>query len=199
MDSLPSKIILSKKPKQYFKQGLSHCGVYSVKAILSAFGLDNKKHPKEYQTNWVGRHLFSMTIGRDYYVKIFSSYGLNAKAGNAEKLSGAERLDLLKRFLANESPIMIRIGNGYIFSNKYTPVLGKIIPHWITLWGYDEDKQIFYIYDSGLPKKCWKNDLLIGNTIRTYKEILRDWNFGNWQVFAWNYSREKCAYVVVSL
>jgi len=164
---------------------------------LSSFGLDDKDRPEKYHANWIGRHIVSMTIGRDYYVKIFQSYGLKAKAGNAESLSGIERINLLKTFLAEDRRIMARIGNGYIFSDKYIPTLGKLITHWITLWGYDDEKQAFYVYDSGLPKKYWRKDLSIGNTLRTYKEMLRDWNFGKWQMLAWNYSREKYAYVVV--
>jgi len=53
--------------------------------------------------------------------------------------------------------------------------------HWITLWGYDKRKQFFYVYDSGLPKNYWNKKLPIGNTMRTYKEVLIDWNIGKWQ------------------
>lgn len=45
MKKNPVKFILTRKPEEYLKQGLSHCGVYSLKAILSAYGKDNKIHP----------------------------------------------------------------------------------------------------------------------------------------------------------
>jgi len=177
---------------------MSHCGVYSVKAILSAFGLDDKKHPKEYHTNWIGKHLFSFAIGQKYYDKIFQSYGVQSETKTAKKLPNEEKLKLLKELLSQDNPVMIRIGNGYL-TEKYNSILGKLVPHWITLWGYDDDsKQLFYVYDSGLPKKAWSTNLPIGNTTRTYQEILRDWNFGRWQPWCWNTSSENYLYVKVS-
>ena len=77
MQELPPKFTLSKKPKEDLKQGISHCGVYGVKAILSAFGLDNKEHPKDYHTNWIGKNLFSMAMGEKYYDRIFQSSGVS--------------------------------------------------------------------------------------------------------------------------
>ena len=121
MSEIPPTFILSRKPKEYLKQGLSHCGVYSVKAILSAFGLDNRKHPKEYQTNWIGKNLFSMAIGEKYYDKIFQSYGVHSETRTAKNLSDDEKLTLLKELLSQDNPVMIRIGNGYL-AEKYNSI-----------------------------------------------------------------------------
>ena len=193
-DNIPSKYILSIKPKDYLTQGISHCGAYSVKAILSAYGLDNKMHPKEYHSNWFGK-LTGVTFGTKYLLNILKSYGINAKAGTAESLSAQEKLELLKTILAKDTPLMMRIGNGYYHSNKYNPFLGKIIGHWITLWGYDDNRQIFYVYDSGLLKKHWSKTIPVGNTTRTYNEILRDWNFGRYQPWSWYLSQRNYLYI----
>lgn len=196
MNYLPSKFILALKPKNYLKQGLSHCGVYSLKAILSAYSKDVKDHPKEYHSNWIGRHFFSFATGKYYYDNIFVSYGIKTKTQSAEHLSSQEKLNLLRTLLSKSTPVMIRIGNGYL-TDKYNPILGPLIPHWITLWGYDDNKRIFYVYDSGLPVKHWDKSLPIGNTTRTYNEMLRDWNFGKWQPWCWNTSPESQLYVEV--
>ncbi|MFY9457965.1 MAG: C39 family peptidase [Candidatus Spechtbacterales bacterium] len=194
--SLPQQFILSRKPKEYRKQGPSHCGVYSIKAILSAYGKDVKSHPKEYHTNYVGQHFFSFSIGKRYNEKILESYGLEAQGDSAKDFPDKEKIVLLKALLSKNNPVMVRIGNGY-FGCTYNPTIGKFIPHWITLWGYDEGEKIFYVYDSGLPKKCWNTTVPIGNTTRTYEEILRDWNFGNkpWHFLSWNISRKSFFYI----
>lgn len=197
MNNLPSKYILTLKPKDYLKQGLSHCGVFSLKAILSAYGNDVKGHPKEYHSNWIGRHFFSFATGKDYYDRIFKSFGIKSKTKSAKHLANQEKINLLKTLLSRNTPIMIRIGNGYLDSN-YNPVLGRIVPHWITLWGYDDIKKLFYVYDSGLSVKYWSKNLPIGNTMRTYSEILRDWNFGKWQPWSWNTSLENYLYVEIT-
>lgn len=197
MSKLPSRYILNIKPAEYLKQGLSHCGVYSIKAILSAFGKDDKDHPSEYHTNWVGKNLFSFATGEDYYDKIFFSYGLKSKTLSAEGISDEKKIELLKTLLIKNKPVMIRIGNGYL-GDKYNPIIGRIVPHWITLWGYDNTKNVFYVYDSGLPVRYWDKYLPVGNTTRTYTEILRDWNFGRWQPWCWNTSFKNNLYTAIS-
>jgi hypothetical protein len=196
MQNSREKFIVSRRPKEYLKQRLSHCGVYSVKAVLSSFGLDNKTHPREYQANWIGKHVFSLATGTHYYDKIFRAYDIYATTKTAKNLSETERLTLLKHLLSKDAPVMIRIGNGYL-GESYNSIFGKLIPHWITLWGYNDNKRIFYVYDSGLPKKKWDLILPIGNTTRTYNEILRDWNFGKWQPWCWNTSNKSYLYVEI--
>lgn len=184
MDQLPIKVILSSKPTKYLSQGLTNCGLFSIKGILSSYGLDDKGDPREYHSDLICR-LTSITWGRNYYTNILALYGIDSEIGFAENISKDKKLNLIKELLAKNTPIMIRIGNGYFSSNKYNPILGRLMPHWITLWGYDDAKDIFYIYDSGLSEKNWDKSLPIGNTTRTYDEILRDWNFGKIQPWAW--------------
>lgn len=183
MDNLPRGYILTFRPKEYLQQGLSHCGVYSIKGILSAFGKDKTGHPKEYHPGWFGR-ITGMTLGRQYYINILRRYGINAVLKSAAKLNTDEKISLLKSILAKNTPIMMRIGNGYN-TDKYEPLFGRLQGHWITLWGYDDSDRIFYVYDSGLPRQYWNVELPIGNTTRTYEEIIRDWNFGLWQFWTW--------------
>lgn len=178
------RVILSIKPDKYLSQGLSNCGLFSVKGILSSYGLDDKGDPREYHSNLLSR-VTSITWGKNYFNNILASYGIDSEIGFAEDISTEEKLNLLKKILLKNTPVMIRIGNGYLSSGEYNRVMGKLMPHWVTLWGYDDEKRIFYLYDSGLPEKGWNKSLPIGNTTRTYDEILRDWNFGKIQPWAW--------------
>jgi len=193
---LPTTFILSVKPVEYLTQGISHCGAYSVKAILSAFGKDDKKRPEEYHPNFFNRFT-GLTLGKNYYSKILNKYGIITEFKSAKNLPDVEKIGLLKTLLSENVPIMIRIGNGYFRSKKYNPFLGKIINHWITLWGYNDKKMVFYIYDSGLTKNLY-DDVPIGNTKRTYDEILRDWNFGTWQFWTWHISLQNYVYIKIN-
>ena len=170
----PSKFILSKKPKEYLKQGLSHCNVYAIKGILSAYGKDVKQSPEDYHTSR-NRRFTGLIWNLEVIAKILSSHGVPAQLNSAANVSEKERLTLLKRLLANDTPVMIRIGNGYLPSGKYLTILGKVVGHWITLWGYDDEEKAFYVYDSAIPKKHYDKGIPIGNKKRTYSEISRDW------------------------
>jgi hypothetical protein len=44
--------------------------------------------------------------------------------------------------------------------------------HYITVRGYDDQKQLFFIYDSNIKKRKFP-DVPIGNTRFTYPELIR--------------------------
>ncbi|MDR2190345.1 MAG: hypothetical protein LBP53_04055 [Candidatus Peribacteria bacterium] len=69
------------------------------------------------------------------------------------------------------------IANAY--GEGQRPLFLRALHHWhyITLRGYDEKKQIFFIYDSNTRKRVFAH-LPIGNTILTYKELLKYWSIG---------------------
>ena len=162
-------------PKEYLKQGLSHCGAYSVKGILSAYGKDHERHPRDYHTHWINRFTGSGLSSKLYYVRMLQSYGFNACGESGDELSDGGRLTLLKTLLAGNAPVMLMIGNGYTPGGEYKPWMAKFISHWITVWGYDDEQQVFYLYDSCVQNALYDKDIPIGNKMRTYKQILRDW------------------------
>lgn len=175
MSKLPTRFVLKVKPKEYLKQGISHCGAYSVKGILSALGKDRTDHPKEYHPNWFG-HLTGVTLNRKYWPGVFRAHGVKATPRYAGKLPNNKRLNVLKRIIANGNPMMLSIGNGYLKNGKYSWFMGRLmVQHWITLWGYDDNKKIFYIYDSAVPKNQYSKNIPVGNVRRTYNQVLRDW------------------------
>ncbi len=173
MQKLPSQFIVSIKPERYYKQGITHCGAFAVKAILSAYGKDDGRQPSDYHPTFIGK-ITGVTLSADYWSGVLRSFGLSAETHTADRHSAEEKIKLLKHLLSQNNPVMIRIGNGYDSSGKYHKFPAKIIGHWITLWGYDDLHKSFYIYDPYLALKKYAV-LPTGNTTRTYAEILRDW------------------------
>ena len=196
MFTLPRQFVLPIKPAEYLKQGPTHCGAFSVKGILSAYGMDTTTRPQEYHPNWFGK-LTGLTPNKNYFSDILRSRGVYAEDKTAAQLKDLEKIHLLKKLIANGNPVMVRIGNGYFTSKQYNPILGRIVSHWITLWGYDDAKGIFYVYDSGFPRKYWNHTLPIGNTTRTYNEMLRDGRFGRWQFWYWYMGKKNFVYIQV--
>ena len=54
MGVLPQRFILTKGPRDYLVQGLSHCGAYSVKGILSFYSKDDGRSPVAYHSGKLG-------------------------------------------------------------------------------------------------------------------------------------------------
>lgn len=179
------RFIVSRRPKEYLKQGLTGCGAYSVKGILSAYERDDKKHPLGYSI--IAILPFITTWRR--WVWILRSYGLNARCSFATELSPEERLARLKELLRQDTPVMLLIGNGYRGCGKWNKWQYRVVSHWITLWGFDDAKELFYIYDSAVPKKCYDTSLPTGNVARSYAQVLRDMEGGQpwWRHHAYIY------------
>lgn len=176
---------LTHAPKEYLEQGLTQCGAYSVKAVLSAYGKDDKKHPCDYQPNFLAKYT-GISRGLIWVPKVLQFYGVPAQRGNAKNLSDGERLELLKKFINEDKIAMLRIGNGYLRSGKYRSFGASFRAHWITLWGYNDGENVFYVYDSCVPLKRHDKTIPIGNTKRTYTEMIRDWGKGFPPI--WRYS-----------
>lgn len=176
--------ILTHHPKEYLEQGLIQCSAYSVKAILSAYGKDVKKHPREYQPTLLAKYTSVTT--RIRLAEILQTYGVPAKKGDVKNLFDAQRIELLRKFIDEDKVVALRIGNGYSKSGRYSPFVASFMGHWITLWGYNDEKQIFYVYDSYVSLERHDKTIPVGNTTRTYAEILRDWGKGF--PFVWRYT-----------
>lgn len=172
--TLPNHYITKIQPKEYLVQGMVHCGVYSIKALLSAYGKDNKKRPEEYHTFWLSK-LTGTVFQSQYLIDILNSYGLKSNARTAQHLSNSKKITVLKSLLAKNKPVLISIGNGYLKNGEYSSIKAKLIGHIITIWGYDDKDQVFYVYDSCVKKENYDRNIPIGNKKRSYKELIRDW------------------------
>lgn len=164
--------VLSKAPKEYLQQGLSQCGAYSVKGILSAYGKDDGRPPRNYQPNLLAK--YTSITGPATWSRLLQSYGFNAKLDNTRHLSDDQRINLFKSLIDNDVPVMVRIGNGYLRNGSYSKFVASFMGHWITIWGYNDDEKVFYVYDSYVPKERYDRSVPIGNTKRTFEQMNRD-------------------------
>ena len=165
------RVLVKVKPKEYLRQGMRYCGGYVIKAILGAYNLDDSRHPKEYLPPLIKS--LGFTLPSDIK-KVLEKYGLKASIRRANKVSDKEKLELLKKELRRNHPVVISIGNGYSPKGQYSSVRRHLIAHWVSLWGYDDHKKVFYIYDSYTNPKSY-DKVPIGNVERSYDQMLRDW------------------------
>jgi hypothetical protein len=181
--------VLPFRPAEYLHQGVSHCGAFAVKGILSAYGKDDGRTPKFYNPWWAGKITGLATP--DTWVRTLRAHGLAAQRGSAARIAPGERVALLQRLLDSNNAIMLRIGNGYLQNGGYSPLRGKLIGHWVTVWGYDDDRRVFYTYDPRVKPELRDRDLPVGNVARSFEETLRDWR-GGFFLWPWRYLYIAC-------
>ncbi|MBI3559997.1 C39 family peptidase [Candidatus Gottesmanbacteria bacterium] len=195
MNKLPSRFIVSRRPHEYLKQGPSHCGVYSVKAVLEAFSKVTGVKPEDFHTNWISR-ITGSVFHPDYLVHILESYSLVAKNGTVKHLSDDKKIMHLKSMLSKDAPVILMVGNGYQRNGAYSRLKAAIVGHIITVWGYDDREGVCYMYDSAVSKEQYAPNVPIGNIKRTYEQVLRDWQGAFSSRLLW---RDSFRYIEVGL
>ena len=165
------KKVLSVKPPRYLEQGFSGCGGYSANAILGAYGKDDRADPLSYYPGGIG-----IASSPKRWDRILSSYGLDVERLNTRNVF--DKAALLKEKLDQDKVVMLHIGNGYAKSGRWYSIGWQLISHWITVWGYDDVEQVFYIYDSYVPLKNYSKGIPAGNIKRSYSDVVRDWGGG---------------------
>lgn len=53
-------------------------------------------------------------------------------------------------------------------------IFWQLIQHWIPLWGFSDEKGIFYIYDPAVPLRVHDKSIPVGNATRTFQQVARD-------------------------
>lgn len=176
------KFILPFRPKTYPYGGNSNCGVLTAKTILSSYGYDIGEDPNAYHPNKFAK-ITGWTLP-GMLKRILNKNGLPVEI-KFTRASAEEKIHLLKSLVQEGQPIVLMIGS--ISPKKiatfppwaqFVPrVLSKIVLHWITIWGFDDERRVFYVYDSSVP--VGKADSVpIGNRAITYKKTVTSWNAG---------------------
>jgi hypothetical protein len=165
-------LILKIKPDKYLFNGSTNCGVYLIKGILSAYNKDKYLDPLDYHLSSLAR-FFGWTLTRSLK-NILKNFGIKAEIkfahGNTEQI-----IELLKFILQTGNPIILNIGSCYDVKDRW---IAKIIPHWITVWGYDREH--FFVYDSSVPLEKQNQFIPIGNRKIEHQDLVWFWGAAYW-------------------
>ena len=157
-------------PKNYPRQQGLACGEYNARIMVESFDLpfQNLPHPP-FRVKLLG---FSFLHDLQ---SLLMQNGLSAPVHVASKLTPSEQLHTIQAHIDQDEPVLLAIGNGHISRDKYSPVARFFLGHFITVYGYNSEQEIFYIYDPYL-EGAYPHSIPVGNEVRTFDEILRAWS-----------------------
>jgi len=167
------KFLISQIPPEWFplrNRKFWWCAHYSLKAVIEWKNRQN--YPIEHYSadRWSWK-TYLMTPW--WILKVLKKYKLKYSVIKVKKLSENEKLILLKENL-KRGPIILLVANWQTRKSRF--LWWKALTHWhyVSLWWYDDEKMIFYVYDSNTKKQTLQNDMKW--TLKVpYKYILKEW------------------------
>jgi hypothetical protein len=117
--------------------------------------------------------LFGYSFIRDISDHL-EAHGLSAPVRHAHRLPGHERIELIKGHIRRDQPVLVAIGNGHLRRGVYSPLARRLVGHFITVYGYSDSRECFFVYDPYL-EGSYPGEIPVGNEVRSFEEFLRDW------------------------
>lgn len=156
-------------PSDYPQQVGLICGEYNVRALLESFGIEYRVQDRPR----LRVRLFGLAFVEDLELAL-ERHGVDAEIHHASELHDESRLALLRGHIDSHEPVILAIGNGHLSRDRDSALARAVLGHFITVYGYDADRNVFFVYDpyleGGPPEP-----IPAGNVERTADEILRDW------------------------
>ena len=165
----PQDCLVSVCPDAYPKQKSGCCGGYTIKAVLSAYGLDDGRTAEEYLKPI---HLIVGGNGPRYLSETLGDFGLDAPVLSLKALTDSGRVRAIKAEIDLGHPVVLLIGQARTPKERYSlpRAQGPRRLHWVSVWGYGE--RYFYVYDSTVDQLL-VDSVPVGNKARVFDELLR--------------------------
>ncbi|MDD3861366.1 MAG: hypothetical protein PHP74_00510 [Candidatus Gracilibacteria bacterium] len=161
-----------------FRQTVNDCGPYNVATVVRALKkekIDSSKFAKEIK--WRLPNKYTLPLGLERQLK---ENGINIEIPQVKRLSDRDKIAFLHEQLSLGNPIVILGGIDHY-------------QHYMTIFGFNSNKDEFYIYDSlqeenpdNLSLTIDENDELPGNKSMSSKDLMDFWRKGGmYGIYKW--------------
>ena len=152
------------------------CGMYALKAVIEWFNGSQVNNYKYYANGWFGRKTWYILPWG--LLKVLRHHWLPVQKVYCRWMKKTDKIKKLQTLL-RKGPVILLISHAYSNTRDFSFRRAFTLQHYITLWWYDDEKRIFYVYDSNTKKSHHSGETLpVGNIILEYDRLLRYWRLG---------------------
>lgn len=152
------------------------CGMYTLKAVIEWYNGSQINNYRYYANGWLSRVTGYMFP--DALMNVLIENGLPSQKIYCRWTSKEKKIEMLKSLL-HKWPVILLISHAYSSTRHFSFRRAFMLQHYISLRWYDDEKRIFYVYDSNVKKMHHKGDTLpVGNIVLEYDKLLRYWRLG---------------------
>lgn len=159
----------------------SGCGMYTLKAIIEWYTQSQINNYKYYADGLLGKltgFMFPHSL-----LRVLSRAWITAKRIHCRFLSKDKKIARLHTLL-QKWPVILLISHAYSSKTNFSFLRAFTLQHYITVWWYDDNKRLFYVYDSNTQKSHYTWDVLpVGNIVLDYDHLLWYWRLWWWGLY----------------
>lgn len=169
------RIIPYQTHKYYQQKKFAGCGLYTLKNIIESFQEEIDLTIHNYApTFWnkISWFMLPKTI-----IKVLTQFWLKAMRWRCKIKWINNKIFFLKNLLHNW-PVILVIWHAYKGKKDFNLLKAVWVQHYMSIRWYDDEKWVFYVYDSWAPKRLIKKDLPVWNIALKYKDLIKYRKFG---------------------
>lgn len=146
------------------------CWMYTLKAVIEWYNQSQINNCGYYADSWLSRWSWYMLPW--WLMKILQQSWLSVKRIYCRWIRKQQKLDILKSMI-RQGPVILLISHAYSSKRYFSFRRACTLQHYISLWWYDDNKRVFYVYDSNTEKTHHIGTTLpVGNIILSYDSLL---------------------------
>lgn len=147
------------------------CWMYTLKAVIEWYNWSQINNYRNYASWWISRvsgYMFPWGL-----LKVLRQHWLHASPLHCKRMKNERKIERLK-ILLRKGPVILLISHAYSSKRHFSFRRAFMLQHYITLRWYDDEKRIFYVYDSNTEKSHHKGATLpVGNIVLEYHRLLQ--------------------------
>jgi len=147
------------------------CGMYTLKAVIEWYNGNQINNYRSYASGRLSKKTWYMLPW--WLIKVLRQHGLSSRRIHCRWTRKEKKIETLKSLL-HTWPVILLISHAYSSTRNFSFRRALTLQHYITLRWYNDEKRIFYVYDSNTEKAhyIWST-LPVGNIILNYDSLLR--------------------------
>ena len=91
-------------------------------------------------------------------ISVLKENNIQGTLSCCRNIADTDKINLLKQKISH-TPVILLISHAYTKKSKFKLINAILFQHYISIWGYNDDKKVFYVYDSGTKGTLIKKDI----------------------------------------
>lgn len=156
--------------KYHQQKKLTWCGMYTLKNIIESFFYEKDLKIHDYAPtirNKISWFMLPWTV-----IKVLKDFWIKNHVWKCTERWIKNKIEFIKKELKTW-PLILVIWHAYKWKKNFNLLKAVWMQHYISIRWYDNDKEIFYVYDSSAPNRLIEKNIPIWNMSLKDKDLIK--------------------------